>query len=83
MSKKKSQNQMKHAIRRIKERFNIELNDNQYTQLCNRIKNKKGSIFVEKQTNRVYVYDIQIEEQTVRVVWDKHRKSIVTALNIY
>lgn len=36
--------------------------------------------FVEKQSNRVTVFDVEIRGIEARVVYDKERKSIITAV---
>ncbi len=76
---KKKKNQIRHARRRFKTRFDISLNANQYIQLVNRIKKGKG-IFVRRQSNRVTIWDIDFEGQLIRVVYDKKTSAIVTAL---
>ena len=78
-SKGKRKNQIKHARRRFKQRFDISLNDNQYMQLINRIKNGKGE-FVKRQSNRITIWDLEFEGELVRVVYDKKTTAIVTAL---
>ena len=78
-SKGKRKNQIKHAKRRFKKRFDISLNENQYNQLVNRIKKGKAD-FVRRQSNRVTIWDLQFEGHEIRVVYDKHTSAIVTAL---
>ena len=82
--KSKAKTQRNHAIRRFKERFNITLNKDQYLQLCKRFKKqintRDGVTFVERQSNRVKVWDTHINEIPIRVVWDKKRQAIATVL---
>ena len=78
-SRGKRRNQIKHARRRFKDRFDISLNDNQYKQLINRIKKGKAT-FVRRQSNRVSLWDIDFEGHLIRVVYDKKTSVIVTAL---
>lgn len=78
-SKGKRKNQIKHAKRRFKKRFDISLNENQYTQLINRIK-KGQADFVKRQSNRVTIWDLEFEGHDIRVVYDKKTSAIVTAL---
>ena len=78
-SKGKRRNQIKHARRRFKDRFDISLNGNQYKQLINRIKKGKAD-FVKRQSNRVSLWDIDFEGHLIRVVYDKKTSAIVTAL---
>lgn len=81
-SKGKRKAQLKHAKRRFADRFEISLNDNEYLQLVNKIQ-KGNAEFVERQSNRVTVWDVEHAEKTIRVVYDKRTKVIVTALPIY
>lgn len=43
------------------------------------IQNGNG-IFIEKQSNRVTVWDLSLNSSVYRVVYDKDRKRIVTVL---
>jgi len=78
-SKGKKKNQIKHARKRFLKRFEIDLNDNQYMQLVNRIQKGRAEL-VRRQSNRVSIWDIEFEDQMIRVVYDKRTKAIVTAL---
>ena len=78
-SKGKKKNQIKHARKRFLNRFDIDLNDNQYIQLVNKIQKGRGEL-VRRQSNRVSIWDIEFEGQMIRVVYDKKTKAIVTAL---
>ena len=78
-SKGKRKNQIRHAFQRFEKRFDICLNDNQYNQLVNRIKKGKAE-FVKRQSNRITIWDLEFEGQSVRVVYDKNTSAIVTAL---
>lgn len=78
-SKGKRKNQIKHARRRFKARFDISLNDNQYKQIVNRIKKGRAD-FVRRQSNRVTIWDLDFEGQLIRVVYDKKTSAVVTAL---
>ena len=78
-SKGKKKNQIKHARKRFEARFDVSLNENQYTQMINRIKKGKAK-FVQRQSNRVSLWDIEFEGHLIRVVYDKKTSAIVTAL---
>jgi len=81
-SKGKRKNQIKHARKRFLKRFDISLNDNQYTQLVNMVK-KGRAHFVKRQSNRITIWDLDFEGQRIRVVYDKKTAAIVTALYPY
>jgi len=78
-SKGKKRNQIKHARRRFLNRFDIDINDNQYIQLVNKIQKGRAEL-VRRQSNRVSIWDLEFEGQMIRVVYDKKTKAIVTAL---
>lgn len=85
----KANAQIQHARRRLRERYEIEITVEEYLQICNYIKKrdrKPGmSIFVEKETNRIthWLVNLEVwagEELWVPVTYDKQRKRISTFL---
>lgn len=87
----KAKTQRRHTRRRIGERFGFELSRAQYDEIIFRIQHigqdrvaQHGvgePVFVEKQSLRVSIYKIPIEEMgEVVVVYDKERKSLATAM---
>ena len=81
-AKGKKKAQLRHARNRFNTRFDIQLNENQYLQLVNKIQNGTAE-FVDRQSNRVTIWNVMHEETTIRVVYDKRTKVIVSALPIY
>jgi hypothetical protein len=81
-AKGKKKAQLKHARRRFEGRFDIHLNDNEYLQLVNKIQQGRAE-FVERQSNRVTIWNVDHQDKTIRVVYDKRTKVIVSALPIY
>lgn len=81
--------QRKHAKRRFLQRTGILLTRELHDQLIAKIsEGSSDAVFVEKQSNRVSVWDVthkvgdyQKEEMTFRVVYDKMRRNITTVLN--
>ena len=85
MNKKESQEI--HALRRLQERFNIELKIYEYRSIVNSIKNlgndKKKNYEVEflgKQSNTRSLYKIYYNDIELYAVYDKSRGSICTFL---
>jgi len=74
----KGNNQKKHTIKRLKQRYKLEINDDQYNQLCNIT--KKSGVFVKKISIRVRVYDVVFMKKKIRLLYDKNRHTVVTAL---
>jgi hypothetical protein len=79
MRKNKQKLQVEHARRRFRERYGIVLNEHQYKYLSQQISDNRAK-FIEKQSNRVSVFELKYENQVVRVVYDKQTKQIVTVL---
>lgn len=79
----KKQNQQYHFACRIKERYGITNSLQFYSAIKNIIINdNKHEIY--KQTNRVsiHVIPIKLKDKVIKIpfVYDKHRKTVVTAL---
>lgn len=77
--KSKLDNQKSHAIRRLFERYEIRVNDNQYQNLVNLIKDNKAR-FITRQSNRVTVFEISYLNRKLVACYDSSRKSIATFL---
>ena len=75
----KEQSQNIHARRRFQERFGIFLTKELKAEILQTI-HKGFASFVEKQSNRISLFDVTIKGSTIRVVYDKVRKNIVSAL---
>ncbi len=68
-----------HAKRRFYERHGIKLTPEMNKNLIQQIQNGQAE-HLEKQSNRISVFKVQAEEQFIRVVYDRSRKVLVTAL---
>jgi hypothetical protein len=69
-----------HAKRRFMLRYGRCLSKALTESIIGKI--QKGQAFcVEKQSNRVSIFDVEHEEQIIRVVYDRTRKVIITALH--
>jgi hypothetical protein len=75
----KADAQIYHALQRAKERYSINLSIDDYLDLVRQIQNGEAK-FVERQSNRVTLFEIQIKNFAVVVVYDKKRHVIVTFL---
>ena len=71
--------QRHHAKQRALQRYGWQFNRHDLNLLAKRIQ-RGDARFVEKQSNRVTVWDIDINGETARVVYDKLRGQIVTFL---
>jgi len=77
MSKKTSERM--HFKRRMQERFGITLTTSQCKDIVDII--KKGTTkIVRRESLRVFVYEMKIQDKLVHVVYDKVRKTPVSAL---
>lgn len=68
-----------HFKQRMNERFGIKLTTSQCKDIVNLIQKGKTR-FVEQQSLRVSIHEIKINEMLIHVVYDKIRKTPVTAL---
>jgi hypothetical protein len=69
----------RHTARRAAERFGMGVNMDDLARL---IQQKQGR-FVERQSVRVTVWDVEYKGTTLRVVYDKKRGMPVTVLNTW
>jgi len=75
----KKQAQNVHARRRFQQRFGISLTKELKDEILDTI-HKGWANFVEKQSNRISLFDVFVKGKKIRVVYDKMRKNIVSAL---
>jgi hypothetical protein len=80
----KSRAQKAHAKRRLLERYGLTLSEKEIQSLIAQIHNNQAK-FISRRSLRVATFDVVIyvgfpEQKTLRVVYDKIRKNIVTAL---
>ena len=77
MSKAKAQRN--HAKKRSVERFGAAIGDTGLAKIVAQIQNGQAK-FVERQSLRISVWEIDYHGQRCNVVYDKQRKTIVTFL---
>lgn len=70
---------LKHANRRCKERFGVSLKKEEQQEVIKLIQ-RHEAVFVERQSNRITVWDVLYKNTDMRVVYDTSRKVIVTVL---
>lgn len=75
----KAQSQAKHAKRRALERYDLELSDRDLREIVRLIQAGKAQKTL-KQSHRVTVCWLQFQGKTIKVVYDKSRKSIASFL---
>lgn len=79
-NRSKARAQFKHAAKRLSERFDIIIGPQLYGHFVEEIQTGKAE-FMRKQSNRVTLWRTQHEGQSIVLVYDKQRKTIVTALH--
>lgn len=77
----KIQNQIYHARRRAKERYNLELTQDLHRLLVRKIQDQRGT-YLGRRSKRTSVWEVTHLKQTYKVVYDKIRKVIVTFLPV-
>lgn len=75
----KSNCQWKHARRRIKQRYDIDLAPDEYRYLINKIQ-KGDATFLGRSSCRVSKWSIEFKGKTLLAVYDTSRQTIVTFL---
>jgi hypothetical protein len=76
---KKEKGQIKHAIRRAIQRYDLDLYERDILEMVRRI--QIGDIISsKKQTNRVSIVEMVVNNVRCKVAYDKQRKTIATFL---
>lgn len=75
----KASSQRAHTIKRLEERFNIEINNNDYNELCFICRRGQGK-FISRQSQRVTRWLVNFKKQEFIAVYDKTRGTVVTVL---
>lgn len=75
----KTKAQAIHARKRARERLGLELGDDTHRRIVGVIQSSRSRV-VERQSHRVTVHDVDLDGATYRVVYDRHRKQVVTFL---
>jgi hypothetical protein len=82
----KKQSERIHAQRRLQERYGLSVSGREYKGIIRLIANSTRTNptarLVERQSQRVSVWDVLWEDKTLRAVYDKFRGEIVTFLPI-
>lgn len=79
MAKTKEDCQIRHAKLRAMQRYDLQLTDHQYHNLCNMVR-KGATKILFKQSNRVTIHKLEWNHITMTVVYDKIRNTIVSFL---
>ncbi len=75
----KVESEQKHALRRFSCRFDRDLSIKEYQNIVNLIQSGKAEL-VDRQSNRITRWKVQIEDINAIAVYDKIRKAVVTFL---
>lgn len=71
----------RHAIKRCRQRFGINLTTREYEDISGQIK-RGQSTFIEQQTNRVTLHIVEFNGVKARVAFDKKRSQIITFMTL-
>lgn len=74
-----------HTRKRLKERYDIDLDMEEYDRICDKVQNHKDVILImaeNKQGELQFIYDYYYDynKGKIRVVWSDERQCITTAL---
>ena len=75
----KKRDQQRHTQQRAMARTGLNISARQQEAIVQMIQRGEGTL-IRKQSNRVSVFDVDYEETTLRIVYDRHRKSIATIM---
>ena len=75
----RAQSERIHFRRRALERYGLRLGDAAQDRIVEDIRAGRA-VFVERQSHRVRIYDVQYAGQRMRVVYDRKRRLLVSAL---
>lgn len=73
--------QLHHAAVRAYQRHGLTLTQNDLSGIICNIQDGRA-MFVVKQSNRVSLFDLTVQETRIRVAYDRVRKSIATVLTL-
>ena len=75
----KGQGQIIHFKKRLKERFGLQITDEEIQLLIDRIQSKQAT-FIERRSRRTSKFEVELNNNSYIVVYDKKRKTLITAL---
>lgn len=75
----KAKCQHRHFCRRLLERYGVEAGASMAQEIARKIRQGKGK-FLDRQSNRVTIWSVEVNGVDMRVVYDKERHQVVTAL---
>lgn len=79
MGSSKAKGLRRHAKRRAYERYGIVIGNSRLEKVVKAIQRNKGK-FIQRYSNRVTEWEVTLEEEVCRVLYDKERKQIITFL---
>lgn len=71
-----------HFKTRAAQRYGLVINRHIFRELIEQIQQKRAE-FIETQSNRLSVYWVEYQDVRMKVVYDKQRKTLVTALPLH
>ena len=80
----KSKSQKFHCKKRARERLKIELSEEMYIDIIKSIKQRPSKVktkFLCRQSNRVHIYEVQMDDKIFDICYDNIRSTIITILD--
>jgi len=81
MREPKAKTQLRHAIRRARERFGLYLNEDKMRGIAKKIRHGEAEFF-DKQSLRVSRFKVCVDGVEMVAVYDKRRGTVVTVLTV-
>lgn len=76
----KEKHQRLHSKLRAHQRYDLDLNRKDLDSIVRMIQTGNDAFFIKRSSNGVTIWHVVYNKQSLRVVYDKTRKSIVTFL---
>ncbi len=81
MRSSKAKSQTKHFKRRLRERFGVNVSKHKLKQIIQKIQ-KGDAVFIRRQSLRTTIWEVEVEGEVARVVYDAKRHTVVTAMRV-
>lgn len=79
MKRSKAKQQTRHAIQRARQRFDLVMSESDITRIIEMIQAGRCK-HIEKQSRRVSMFQVMLDQQVLYAAYDKQRKTIATFL---
>ena len=76
---KKKRSMIRHAYHRLKQRYGLTMSRALHAEIVECIQKGNAEV-LEKQSNRVSLFMVEVRNTEIKIVYDKIRKQVITVL---